>query len=193
MTMDPEQLRVPQASLLAAYPDMLDPNFMHSVLLMCEHTDQGAYGLTVNRPTELTLDELFPNHELLRLTDFRVHLGGPVDATRFQFVHTVPDEISGGVALTERLYIGGDLDELGGFLTRVGGAGPRSVRAFVGCSSWAPGQLEVELATGSWLPAPLEHDILFDEDSESSWRRVLRSLGGATSGLENLPPDASWN
>jgi putative transcriptional regulator len=187
------ELRVEPGTLLAAFPDMLDPNFMHTVVLICQHTEQGALGMITNRATQATLKDLLPGHPLLGRSSFPVFLGGPVDHSSIQFVHVVPEAIPGGVSIDGRLWHGGDLDALGRYLAEQPGAAARSVRVFLGYSGWGAGQLEGELGTGSWLPAPPAHEAIFGAPGEATWRQVVRSLGRAGEGLERLPPDVSWN
>ena len=106
------ELSVAPGTLLAAWPDLRDPNFMHSVVLMCQHGESGAYGLVVNRPTELTVADLFPEHALLGELAFPVHLGGPVDHETLQFVHRVPDEIPGGLELGDGVFLGREVEQM---------------------------------------------------------------------------------
>jgi putative transcriptional regulator len=186
-------LRVEAGTLLAAFPDMLDPNFMHSVVLMCQHDAQGAHGVVVNRRTELTAGELFPDHPTLGGSAFPVHLGGPVEQNSLQFVHVVPERIPGGLSIDGRLWLGGELDALGQYLADEPGRAPSAVRLFLGYSGWTRGQLEGELGTGSWLPAPPSLEAVFGEGGESVWRRVVRSIGEGGTGLQSQPPDVSWN
>src|SRR5258705_4195518 len=101
------ELRVEAGTLLAAFPDMLDPNFMHSVVLICQHSDQGAYGVVTNKSTNFKVKDLLPNHPLLGESVFPVFLGGPVDHTTIQFVHVAPNEIPGGLSIDGRLWLGG--------------------------------------------------------------------------------------
>jgi len=191
------ELRVEPGTLLAAHPDLLDPNFMHSVILICQHSDQGAYGVVTNRPTQLSVGQLLPDHPTLGRSSFPVYLGGPVDHTTLQFLHVVPEAIPGGLSIDGRLWLGGELDALGeylGSLPESGAGTPASkVRLFLGYSGWGAGQLEGELKSGSWLPAPPALEAIFDARGESSWRRVVRSIGPEGSGLEHQPPDVSWN
>jgi putative transcriptional regulator len=186
-------LRVEAGKLLAAYPDMLDPNFMHSVVLVLQHDAQGAHGVVTNQRTRLTVKELLPDHPTLGESSFPVHLGGPVDHNTLQFVHLVPDRIPGGLAIDGNLWMGGDLDALGRYLASRPGEAPGKVRLFLGYSGWGRGQLEGELGTGSWLPAPPSLEVVFGEGGESAWRRVVRSIGQAGDGLDTQPPDVSWN
>ena len=188
-----ENLRVQAGTLLAAWPDLLDPNFMHSVVLICDHTEDGAYGLVTNRPSDFTLGELLADHEGLGACDFPVHLGGPVDHARLQFVHVLPERITGGLSIDGRLWIGGDLDEVARLIDEDRELAIRSVRFFRGYSGWGEGQLEGELDSGSWIPAPPITEAIFGDVGEPIWRRVVRSVGADASGLESQPPDVSWN
>jgi putative transcriptional regulator len=166
---------------------------MHSVLLMCEHSGEGAYGLVVNRPANLVVRTLLPDHPVLGESDFPVHLGGPVDHSTLQFVHRVPDRIPGGYQLTEEVWLGGELDALAEVLAADPLAAEDSVRLLVGYSGWGEGQLDFELSRGSWIPAPSDADAVFSNDSEGAWRKVVRSIGPGGAGLERLPPDVRWN
>jgi len=187
------ELRVEAGTLLAAVPNMLDPNFMHAVVLMCQHSDQGAYGIVTNRPTRFQVKELLPDHPQLGKSDFPVFLGGPVDHTTLQFVHVAPRAIPGGMSIDGRLWLGGELDALGAFLTDEPEKAAHEVRLFLGYSGWGAGQLEGELASGSWLPAPPALEAVFGDPGEATWRRVVRSIGRAGEDLEQQPPDVSWN
>lgn len=186
-------LVVEPGTLLAAWPDLRDPNFMHTVLLMCQHSPEGAYGLVVNRPTEILVKHLLPEHPELGRSEFPVFLGGPVDHQTLQFVHRVPDRISGGLPLTEDLYLGGELDGLGEVLLDDPEAAFGAVRVLLGYSGWAAGQLDAELAVGSWIPAPITADVVFGDDHAATWRKVVRSIGPGGAALESLPPDVEWN
>jgi len=187
------ELRVEPGTLLAAYPDMLDPNFMHSVVLMCQHNEQGAYGLVTNRATTLTLKTLLPEHPVLRASRFPVFLGGPVEPNTLQFVHVAPDEIPGGVSLDGRLWLGGELEGLAEFVTARPRLARRKLRLFLGYAGWGAGQLEDELMGGSWLPAPPSLEALFGRPGEGTWRRVVSSVGSLGESLKDQPPDVSWN
>ena len=184
---------VGEGALLAAWPELMDPNFMHSVVLLCQHTPDGAYGLVTNQATELLLRDLLPEHELLGRSEFPVHLGGPVDHSTMQFLHRVPSRISGGVPLGADLWIGGDLDELARYLDQEPEAAARTVRVFLGYSGWGAGQLDDELEQGSWIPADATVEAVFGAVGEPAWRSVVRSTGRAGEELQNLPPDTSWN
>ena len=185
------QLHAAPGTLLAASPDMLDPNFMHTVVLMARHTEEGAYGLVVNREAGLTVAELFPDHPHLGGSRFPVHWGGPVALDSMQFVHRAPEAIPDGVDLGGGVFVGGDFEALARFLTEREEAARERVRVLLGYSGWGKKQLDDELATGSWVPAPLEPALLFQADQQRTWRRALKLIG--EDGLAQQPPDLSWN
>jgi putative transcriptional regulator len=187
-------LFVESGSLLAAAPDMLDPNFMHSVVLIVQHTHEGAYGFVINRPSPITVNLLFSDHPLLSKLRFAVHSGGPIGLDTFQFLHCMPEWIPGGSEVHPGLFIGGDLDALAGGIAADPEQASRQVRLLLGYSGWGAGQLEAELERGSWVPAPLAQiGWVFEGDPQGVWRRVIRSLGRDAQGLEDMPPDPSWN
>jgi putative transcriptional regulator len=180
-------------SLLAAAPDLRDPNFMHTVVLVCMHSEEGAHGLVINRPSPLTVDKLLPEHARLAEQRFPVHAGGPVGLDTLQFLHRVPERIPGGVELAEGLHLGGELDALAELLDERGPAALSDVRLVLGYAGWAAAQLDGELREGSWLPAAARPEWIFSHEPQSVWRQVVRSIGRDAAGLEDLPPDVSWN
>jgi putative transcriptional regulator len=180
-------------SLLVAAPDMLDPNFMHAVVLVVQHSAEGAYGLVINRPAAITLDVLLADHPILSQQRFPVHAGGPVGLDTLQFLHRVPEQVPGGTELAPGLVLGGELDALARYIEADPAEARLHVRMLLGYSGWGAKQLEAELAGGAWVPAALHADWAFQPDGQLVWRRVLRSLGRLAQGLEDLPPDVSWN
>lgn len=181
-------------AFLASAPSLLDPNFMHSVVLMLQHDSQGAVGLVFNREGEVTSCDLLPQHSAFGVIPFPVHIGGPVGSDTLQFVHTVPKKVPGGLHLGGGLFLGGGFDGLGDYIESVPlEEAQTKVRLILGYAGWAEGQLETELQTGSWLPAAQKPSIVFEKDQLTSWRKVVRSIGPLAEGQENLPPDVSWN
>lgn len=188
------EMRTEPGMLLAAAPDMRDPNFTHTVVLMCAHNEQGAHGLVINRPAPFTVQKLLPDHPVLGSSNFPVHAGGPVGLDTLQIVHRAPGEIPGGFELGGGVYLGGELDALAHYLVAHDdeeAAG--EVRMILGYAGWGEGQLDHELSIGSWLPCRLDPDWVFDASPELVWRKVLRALGPHASDLKDLPPDVTWN
>ena len=171
---------------------MLDTNFMHAVVLVVQHTASGAHGFVLNQRLGPSTADLLGEGSALARAALPVRAGGPVGLDSLQFLHRIPDVIPRGMSLGGGLFLGGDLDGLPEDLDgeRLG----EGIRVFVGYSGWGPGQLEGELAAGGWLTVHTQSAIVFEaEDREPTWRRVLRSLGGAGPELSQQPPDPSWN
>jgi putative transcriptional regulator len=189
-----QELFVAQGTLLAASPDMLDPNFMHSVVLICQHTAEGAYGLVVNRPSGHKTAEVLADHPLWSIADAELFFGGPVSLNQLQLLHKLGDTpVPGGMAILPDVYVGGDLDRAAQWWLDVPASAHAGLRLVVGYSGWGAGQLESELVRGSWIPAPGSSELIFMEEPKHIWRAVLRSLGKDAEGLEDLPPDPQWN
>jgi putative transcriptional regulator len=172
---------------------------MHGVVLVCQHTDQGAYGLVVNRPSAHSTHDVFAGADVLgqldvpELPEFPVFIGGPVGQDTLQVLHSVPKKIPGGIEIANGIYIGGELPAVLRYLLDDVEAAARTVRLTLGYAGWGEGQLEVELATGSWLPAAGDASVVFRSDVTTLWRDVVRSIGGAIGGLADQPPDPQWN
>jgi putative transcriptional regulator len=196
-------LKASMGTLLAAAPDLLDPNFMHSLCVICEHSEDGAYGLVLNKQSSLTVDRLLPEHPVLGKMPLAVGWGGPVNGDTLQLIHRFPEHIPGGVDLGCGLMLGGELDAAASLLEDQDSAEIRSgVRFILGCAGWGSGQLEAELAGGSWLPLALDTDLVFrsevqpkdiEREQEEVWQGAVRRLGTDGQGLAGLPPDINWN
>ncbi|MFT7487347.1 MAG: putative transcriptional regulator [Candidatus Paceibacteria bacterium] len=199
--MPDEELMVSTGTLLASAPNMLDPNFMHTVSVICDHTDAGAYGMVINKRSSLTIDRLLPDHPILGRLALPVNWGGPVENDTLQVLHRFPDLIPGGMELASGLFLGGDLDAVADVVGEE--ASPwmkQGVRFILGCAGWGGGQLELELAGGSWLPLACNADYIFTElgreparGQDRVWKMAMRSLGGDGQELAAMPPDIGWN
>jgi len=160
-------------------PQLRDPNFRRTVMLLVHHDDEGTFGLVLNRPVELTAESLFDSLELPWRGDpsANIHWGGPV-ATNTGWVLFDP-EGSGGLDGDDVTEVSEDLCFAGSLavLREVAAAPPRQMRMFLGYAGWGPGQLEDEMAEGAWLVAPASNDVVFNVDSERMWDHVVRGIG----------------
>jgi putative transcriptional regulator len=133
--------------LLIADPFLKDPNFMRTVIFLCEHQDEGSFGFVLNRIFDRTLDQLFPELEGYRLP---VHFGGPVQLDSVHFLHQYPELIPGGICVCEGIYWGGEFEDVIRLL-RSGDIDPAKIRFFIGYSGWGEGQLADEMKEKSYF------------------------------------------
>jgi putative transcriptional regulator len=175
--------------LLIAEPFLKDPNFMRTVVLLCEHQDEGSFGFVLNRDYEYTLEELIPD---LAGMDHPVYIGGPVQKDTLHFLHQYPEEIPGGFEVAEGIYLGGDFEQAIRGL-KDNRFDRRRIRFFIGYSGWTGGQLEVELKEKSWLVTPARHNLVFPAKPDQVWKDSLRKMGGEYEMMINFPVDPSLN
>ena len=169
---------------LIAMPGMVDPNFAGSVIYLFEHTERGAMGLVVNRPTELDLATLFDKIELkleiAPLLEQPVYFGGPVQVERGFVLHEpIPSRsysssliIPGGLTMTTSKDV---LEAL------AIGNGPRKFLMTLGYAGWSAGQLEEEITLNGWMNVPLSRqqmiNIIFDTPSSQRYEKAMSHLG----------------
>jgi len=169
---------------LVAMPGMLDDNFAGSVIYLLEHTDKGAMGLVVNRPTELVLATLFEKIELkleiAPLLDQPVYYGGPVQVERGFVLHQTNslDKYSSSLVIADGLTMTTSKDVLEAVAS---GNGPQKFMMTLGYSGWGAGQLEEEMALNGWMNVPLSSaemsNIIFDTPYTERYRRAIKNLG----------------
>ncbi len=178
-----------QGILLIADPFLKDPNFMRTVIFLCEHQDEGSFGFVLNRPYEYTLDELVSGAEGMRLPVFK---GGPVQMDTIHFLHQYPELIPGGFEVINGVYWGGSF-ETAIEMIREGKVSIDHIRFYVGYSGWGEGQLKDELQEKSWLTVEATQRIVFHQPLEETWKEALRLMGGEYEMLINFPIDPRLN
>jgi putative transcriptional regulator len=169
--------------LLLSMPQLVDPNFARSVVLLCEHGPEGAFGLVVNRPSDVAAAEAV-NLEppLERANELPLLLGGPVEPQRGWILTTQPPEDVEHRALGAGLYLSASPALLRRVLSSR--SSPRRTHVIAGYAGWGPGQLDVELAESSWLIAPIELDLIFEIPPAASWEMAIRRLGADPHSLQ---------
>jgi len=159
-------------------PQLQDPNFVRTVMMVVQHDESGTFGLVLNRPVELSARDLCEGLEMRWGGDPEqaLHWGGPVQPNTGWMLFA--DDLRStsfedAAELTEGLFFAGSLD----VLRTVAEAPPGDVRLYLGYAGWGPGQLESEMAQGVWLTAPSSREALFAVPPEDMWEHVVRSLG----------------
>jgi putative transcriptional regulator len=175
--------------LLVAVPHMLDPNFARTVVLICDHNEQGALGLVLNRPTEAEVFEYLPDWIHLVADPAVVFEGGPVQ--REVAIGLASSSVEQPSAWFTTIMDGVGLFDLGS--DPVEATGIDSVRVFSGYAGWEAGQLEEEIGTGGWFVVPALPEDGFVVDPARQWCNTLSRQGGRLAVYANFPPDPTLN
>ena len=176
-----------QGQLLIASPALHDPNFKRTVVLVTEHTDEGAAGLVLNRPSPASVAELVPQLEVLAEDDEQVWLGGPVQQDAVLVLGEFVDPDDAAVPLFGSLGFP-SLEE-----PEVVVDATTRRRVFAGYAGWGAGQLEDELAREDWIVEASHADDAFTEQPDALWSDVLRRKGGIYELVARMPEDPSVN
>jgi putative transcriptional regulator len=178
-----------RGKLLLAGPVLKDPNFDRSVVLITEHTEEGAMGLVLNRPSETTVAEAVPDLVWVAGEDAMVYVGGPVAPNGVIVLAEWSDPAQAVVLVEDDLgFVPGDPEDEDALAAAIVRA-----RVYAGHAGWGPEQLEEELAEEAWIvEAPLREE-LFTDDAEALWPAVLRRMGREFALLSTMPPDPSMN
>ena len=178
-----------RGKLLIAGPTLLDPNFHRTVVLISEHTEEGAMGLVLNRPSTSTVGEAVPDLEWLTEPDAPLMVGGPVAPTGVIVLAEWNDPAHAAVLVEPDLgFVPGDLGDTEAVATAV-----RRARVFAGHAGWGPGQLESELEEEAWIVEPPRREEVFADDAEGLWSAVLKRKGRRFALLSTMPLDPSLN
>jgi len=163
---------------LIAMPTLGDPNFFRTVTYMCQHNDEGALGIIINRPTDMALSDILEQMKIeaedQATRDLPIYYGGPVQSDRGFVIHEpVGDwnssfQVTGSVALTTSRDI---LEAI------AGGKGPKKILIALGYAGWGEGQLEQEIVENAWLNAPAKTEILFDIPPSQRWKSAAEEVG----------------
>lgn len=168
--------------LLLAMPQMLDPNFARTVVLLCDYGPDGAFGLVLNRPTEMPAGQMVRlDPPLARGNALPLYFGGPVQPERGWILLPEPPEDAAHRAILEGLYLSASPDVLRAVLEAA--PEPRA-RVLAGYAGWGPGQLDDELAQSAWLMGDVDIDIVFDTEADRMWETAIRRLGADPSSLQ---------
>lgn len=174
--------------LLIAEPFLADPNFFRSVVLLAEHNEEGDLGFILNQATDLVLSELIPDFQANNIT---IRQGGPVEMDMMQMLHRRPD-VLGGTEVCKGIFWGGSYEALQELLVS-GKYAPSDIQLFLGYSGWTKGQLERELAEGSWIVSENAPEWVFDTEPAHVWQTAVKQLGKDYEYMANMPTDPSLN
>jgi putative transcriptional regulator len=178
-----------QGQLLLDGGNLRGSFFHRTVVLICQHDAEGAFGLVLNRPTGSRVGEMVVADLPENLRDHGLFLGGPVQPGALSYLHSDDTLLEANVM--PQLSLGHSLDDL----TELGAsfAPSRRIKVFAGYAGWSPGQLEGEMKRQAWLTIPASLDLVFHPEPERLWREILRQMGWQYRILADSPDDLSWN
>lgn len=175
--------------LLVADPFLKDPNFMRSVVFMCEHQENGSLGFILNRLCEQTIDELITD---LQNHPIPVYYGGPVQLDTIHYLHQYPDLIPESQKVNESIYWGGNFESLIA-LIKNNEIDYNKIKFFIGYSGWGNSQLEYEFKEKTWLSVPATKKLVFEIEPQNIWKESLKQMGSEYKQLVNYPIDPKLN
>ena len=162
---------------LIAMPDLKDPNIARTVTYICEHNEEGAMGITINHPLELTVSDIFEQFKLSQDADCsqqQVLSGGPVQVERGFVIHPQGPSWESTLQVSNEISISSSRDILEDMAA---GDGPEHNIVALGYAGWGPGQLEAEIADNAWLTVPADSNLLFHTPCELRWAGAAQKLG----------------
>lgn len=176
------------SQLLIAMPGMEDPNFSATVTLICEHNEDGALGIVINRPLSLNMAGLFRQLSIdvsnPIIAENPVLMGGPVGPERGFVLHDSDEEFESSLKISDDLHLTLSRDIIDAMAR---GGGPERSLVALGYAGWQPGQLEDEIMENSWLNVPATPAILFDTPFAKRWTAAAESVG---IDIHRIAPDA---
>ena len=178
-----------KGTLLIANPFLKDPNFMRTVIFLCEHKEEGSFGFVINKLFPTGLGEIIPDLEEFKIP---LYFGGPVQEDTIHFLHQYPDIIVGGEEVFDGVYWGGNFESLVA-LIKINEIDFGKIKFFIGYSGWGEKQVEDELKEKSWLTVGATRKLLFHKKPDDIWKDSLKHLGGDYEMMINFPIDPQLN
>lgn len=189
---DPSIVNPAKGDLLIAEPLLDEPYFKRSVvLLLDEDENKGHLGLTLNKITPVTLQDLFPDWDAGK--NIPVYCGGPVEADRLFMLHSLGDLFPGAMEVSPGIFVGAPLDEIIDYIN-TDHYSESKIRFFLGYSGWTKDQLTSEILNNTWAlnPNVTSQDMLLGSEN-SYWRREVERLGEKYRSWLLVPPNPSYN
>jgi putative transcriptional regulator len=178
-----------RGKVLLAEPFLEGKYFKRSVVLLADENEEGFVGFVLNKPINLTIDDLIVSIDNY---EGNVFIGGPVEEDKVYYIHTIPDLIPNSIPIFDNLYWGGDFQIIKDLLDQKMIIKDQ-IRFFVGYAGWSPGQLEDEILTESWLVSKISVDEIMTLSSDDLWKRSVEKLGGKYKLWSNFPENPKMN
>jgi putative transcriptional regulator len=174
---------------LIADPFLKDPNFLRTVIFLCEHNEEGSFGLVVNRLLPLRISDLLTD---LPNADFPVYYGGPVQTNTLHILHRIPALMEESHMIMKNLYWGGAIETITELIVQ-NQLNENDIRFYLGYSGWSTGQLDGEIKENTWLTGKGSNELVFMTDPEQCWKKALQTLGEPYNQMALYPIDPQLN
>lgn len=183
-------LNLKKGLLLIAEPSIIgNMSFNRSIILIADHNSKGSIGFILNKPLDLTLQDLFPEIEI----NFELYNGGPVEQDNLYYIHKIPDLIPNSIEISDGLYWGGNFQKVIE-LIKNNKLNPFDIRFFLGYSGWGNNQLNYELRSNTWiLSKNIYNNQIIEKVNNSFWKEQMLELGGDYTIWSNAPENPSYN
>lgn len=178
-----------RGKLLISEPHLPDSNFERTVILLCEHNDEGSFGFVLNKESKVTLGELIEEQKDITVP---VRIGGPVEQNTLHYLHK-SKSLEDSQQIGENVFWGGDFEML---LEWIGTKliSPEEVRFYLGYSGWGEGQLAKEIDANSWIVfAPDNLEEILNTPDDNMWSSILEKMGGRFAMYSKYPADPRLN
>lgn len=182
--------KLDRGSLLISSPDIEPGVFSRSVILLCEHSVNGSFGLILNKSFHFDTTDDFSFFDRAANPKVRFCMGGPVQAHQMMLLHSCSDLVDQSLEICPSVYLGGDVTFLQECLADESGP---AVNLCFGYTGWQAGQLEREFLDGLWFLSPGNFDRVFSSCPEMLWSTILLSLGGKYASLSTVPENLLLN
>lgn len=183
------KLEPKKGRLLITEPFEESEYFQRSVILLCEHNEDGSFGFVLNNYQDVSLSEF----EGLPDFDTRISLGGPVSTRNLYYIHTLGDKLEGSIHVWDDIHAGGDFEQLKNMI-KAGNVEQHEIRFFLGYSGWVENQLEGEIKHNAWLVSDIENvPQIMDVNNDKLWSELMGKQGGKYKAFAHFPKDATLN
>lgn len=179
-----------KGTLLLASPDVDEDLYFKSVVLICEHTPAGSFGLIVNKPVSVEVPQDILPLDNLSHPKVQLRLGGKSQQNQMMLLHNSDVNADQTLNIADNVFLGGDLQFLQESMASE--ACPDLLLCF-GYTGWTTGELEKEFMKGLWYLYPSSKDILFNTPPEKMWQTILKKMGGKYESISMIPDDLTLN
>ena len=178
-----------RGQVLLSEPFLNDPYFKRTVILLCEHNEEGSFGFVLNNYIDVELEQIMEN---IPIFGNKISIGGPVRNSNLYYIHTLGDQIEDSLEILPGVFMGGNFETLRKKLFS-GEVDKNQVRFFVGYSGWSPDQLQAEIKANSWFVTNVDRETVMDTDIEDLWKVIMKKLGKKGELISKMPEDPNLN